>query len=106
MPSIVTKLYDELDTLRNSICNKCKKKISHASGPAGNLNTLSTLAPAPLWRRVFGGRPAQLPSGILQTEAIPDVRNVEPSGPSSSIRQVVPPLAMQPQTSTAVDNIA
>jgi hypothetical protein len=99
----VTTLYDELDTLRNSTCNNCRKKV--VSGPtssssAGHSSSSST----PLWRRMFGRQP-QMNSGSSQTD-----RNAESSGVSPSTKRVtfeptsVPPPAMQRQT-TDVDNI-
>ena len=87
----VTTLSEELDTLRNNICNSCKKKLvstsvslpTHAiSGPSNSakkkpvstgvtLPTNSASALPSLWRRVFQGRH-------------PSTDNPLPRGPSNS----------------------
>ena len=99
-PTVAT-LYDELDDLRNSICNNCKKKLVPGASSANSYN------PIPLWRRVFGGRPAfhKMHWGSPQNEVMSTIRNADTSSAFSPTNHVsfestfVPPTApLQLQT--------
>ena len=77
----VASLSEELDTLRNNICNSCKKKLVspnlsvsvHTPALSGPSNSASALPS--LWRRVFQGRHHStrnaLPRGSPSSLALP-----------------------------------
>jgi hypothetical protein len=100
-PSIVTKLYDELDTLRNGICNTCKTKFvpgAASSSSAGRISSSSSHKSIPLWRRMFQGRPSPQP--------ISNIRDAEISTKQSLFEPSPVPPATQPETPAAADNMA
>ena len=99
-PSTVATLYDELDTLRNSICKSCKRKLGPSTSWSFFAGCKSSGHPAPsLWRRLWCwlGRPPNTNSGRQTEPTIYEPRTPETPSASSStthvsfIESVVPP---------------
>lgn len=83
-PLTVTQLYGELDTLRNNVCEDCKKKVV-PSGVSAHRNSSGQTQPS---QRVVGG-PAQPPT-TTQTLSISESNIHDTGTPSASSSTIVP----------------
>lgn len=86
-PSTVIKLYDELDNLRESVCNNCRKKLAPYDTAVSSSSTSSSSL-TPLWRGVFQGRSAQPRTDSGSPSAITDLHDTEAHSASSSTNKI------------------